>query len=191
MSSRERNARERVQSYQQEKRGESHPAPDGAGQGPHRTPEQWTDFINQRIEEAMRAGAFSNLPGKGKPINTAPEPYVRADMQMANSLLKNNDLVPGWIADRKAVLDKIERFRTRLRAAAAVFRQSREQGTSTGLETGLTPQQQAQVNAWRSEIQSLNRQIEDLNYKQPAVFLEIFKLRLEDELKSAGISLGD
>ena len=67
-----------------------------------RTPEQWHDLVSQRIEEARRNGAFDNLPGKGKPLEVRPEPFVPADMQMANSLLKNNDLVPVWISDPKA-----------------------------------------------------------------------------------------
>lgn len=49
----------------------------------HRSPEQWNDLINQRIEEAMRTGEFDNLRGKGKPLNLAPAPHVPPEMQMA------------------------------------------------------------------------------------------------------------
>ena len=73
-----------------------------------RSPEQWSDLISQRIEEAMRDGHFDNLRGKGKPLNPAPDPHIPPDMQMANSLLKNNELVPAWISDRNAVLAAVE-----------------------------------------------------------------------------------
>ena len=49
--------------------------------GVQRTPEQWRDLISERIEEAMRAGHFDNLRGKGKPLNPAPEPHVPPEMQ--------------------------------------------------------------------------------------------------------------
>ena len=90
-------AQERADAYRQQDEEGMHEKTDkpveAAPTGhPRRTPEQWSDFISQRIEEAMRAGAFDNLPGRGKPLNAAPEPHVAADMQMANSLLKNNNL---------------------------------------------------------------------------------------------------
>ena len=73
----------------------------------------------------MRNGAFDNLRNKGKPLDTAPDPHVPPDMQMANSLLKNNDLSPAWISDRGAMLAAIERFREKLRTVAADFAQAR------------------------------------------------------------------
>ena len=91
---------------------------------PRRTPQQWESLVNQRIEEAMRNGAFDNLRNKGKPLDTAPDPHVPPDMQMANSLLKNNDLSPAWISDRGAMLAAIERFREKLRTVAADFAQA-------------------------------------------------------------------
>jgi hypothetical protein len=43
-----------------------------------------------------------------------------------------------------------------------------------------------QLAAWQEEIRLLNRRIEMQNFKQPAIFLEIVKLRLADEIKRAG-----
>ncbi|MEZ4638343.1 MAG: DUF1992 domain-containing protein [Caldilineaceae bacterium] len=73
--------------------------------------EKWNDLISERIENAMKDGAFDNLPGKGKPLVWNDNPNEPADVRMANKILKNNDLTPSWIADRKAILADIEKLR--------------------------------------------------------------------------------
>lgn len=151
-----------------------------------RTPEQWRDLISQRIEEAMQQGAFDNLPGKGKPLNAAPDPYVSPDMQMANSLLKNNDLVPAWISDRKTVLDAIERLRARIGRGCAAAREEMERATTPQRREQVLQAWSRQVASWQQEVTELNRRIEVQNLKQPVTFLEILKLQLADELRRAG-----
>jgi hypothetical protein len=149
----------------------------------HRSPEQWSDLISQRIEEAMREGKFDNLRGRGKPLNPAPEPHVPPDMQMANSLLKNSDLAPAWISDRAQTLAAIERFRNKLRAAFAEHNDALAAAKTAAAQALIERRWQAQLAAWQEEIRTLNRRIELQNFKQPVSFLEIVKLRLEDEIK--------
>ncbi|MBK8046033.1 MAG: DUF1992 domain-containing protein [Anaerolineales bacterium] len=152
----------------------------------HRTPEQWQDLVSQRIEEAMRAGEFDNLAGKGKPLNPDPDPFTPADMKMANSLLRNNELVPAWISDRKAVLEAIERFRVKLQTTAAAYQTALESVTVPQHREELVKRYNAQVESWRQEIIELNKRIQTQNLRQPVTFLEIYKLRLDDELASIG-----
>lgn len=151
-----------------------------------RTPEDWTNLVNQRIEEAMQNGAFDNLRNKGKRLDATPEPHVPPEMQMANSLLKNNDLAPAWISDRAAVLAAIDRFRGKLRAVVADFALARAEATTPQRGEQLDRLWQSYVDAWRDEVAGLNRRIMTQNLKQPVTFLEIFQLRLEDELRRAG-----
>ena len=153
---------------------------------PQRAPEQWRDLISQRIEDAMREGHFDNLRGKGKPLDPAPEPHVPPEMQMANSLLRNNQLTPAWIADRSAMLAEIERLRAKLRQVVADFQAAQEAAASEMARAALEQRWQRQLTAWEEEIRTLNRRIELQNFKQPVTFLEIVKLRLADEIKRAG-----
>jgi hypothetical protein len=148
-----------------------------------RTPQDWDTLVNQRIEEAMRSGAFDNLRNKGKPLDASPDPHVPPDMQMANSLLKNNDLSPAWISDRGAMLAAIERFREKLRTVAADFAQARAEAATPQRGQQLDQMWQAYVESWRAEVVELNKRILTQNLKQPVSFLEIIPLRLEDELK--------
>lgn len=148
-----------------------------------RPPDRWNDLISQRIEEAMRAGKFDNLRGKGRPLNPAPEPHVPPDMQMANSLLKNNDLTPAWISDRAQILGEIERFRRKLSAAFAEHTSALAAAETATEQARIEQRWQAQLASWQEEIRTLNRRIELQNFKQPVTFLEIVKLRLEDEVR--------
>jgi hypothetical protein len=150
---------------------------------PKRTPQDRDTLINRRIEEAMQRGDFDNLRGKGKPLNTAPDPHVPPDMQMANSLLKNNDLSPAWISDRAAVLALIERFRARLAEATADFAQARAEASTPQRGQQLDELWGRYLAAWRAEVVEINKRILTQNLKQPVTFLEIIPLRLEDELK--------
>jgi hypothetical protein len=133
----------------------------------------------------MRAGHFDNLRNKGKPLEVVPDPHVPTDMQMANSLLRNNDLAPAWISDRNAILEQIERFRTTLRqrlwalgeedAAAATAVQSER--TARARQTFLADQQNA--------LKLINDRIQVQNLRQPVTFLEIVKLVWDDEVRRA------
>jgi hypothetical protein len=57
----------------------------------------WTFFqrvVEERILEAQRAGAFDNLPGKGKPLKLEDQSWVPEDLRVAYHLLKNAHVLP-------------------------------------------------------------------------------------------------
>ena len=68
-------------------------------------------LADRRIEEAMREGKFSNLPGMGKPIDLEPMP-VDENARLtwwALRILKNNDFAPDEVRWRKQIdLRKVE-----------------------------------------------------------------------------------
>lgn len=147
-----------------------------------RSEQAWSDLITQRIEEAMAAGAFDNLPGKGKPVSVAPEPFVPAEMQMANSLLKNNGLSPAWISERKDVLAAIAAIRSQIASAKTAYGRMLDNTQDAKKRAQLESAWLSQVERWRQEIVHLNRRIELYNLTQPIAHLEIFKLDLKTEL---------
>jgi DnaJ family protein C protein 28 len=138
--------------------------------------DQWDELINSRIEEAMKAGAFDNLPGKGKPLRLNENPNEPPDMQMAHKILKNNDLTPPWIADRKAILAEIETIRSEMRRQWDQVQRGAD---------GAAEWQRA-IIAWETRIGDLNRRIRDLNLGLPIPNMEILRLRLDDELARMG-----
>lgn len=79
-------------------------------------------LIDEIIQEAMRKGEFANLPGAGKPLSLEPDPHTPDHLKLAHKLLKDNDLVPDWIAQGKAVDARRGAFEERLRQAVWRYR---------------------------------------------------------------------
>jgi DnaJ family protein C protein 28 len=69
------------------------PQPEPNGVPPRRTPQSWQTLADERIREAMAAGAFDNLPGAGKPLNLDENSYA-GDRQMAFHVLKSSGTLP-------------------------------------------------------------------------------------------------
>ena len=52
------------------------------------------NVAEQRILEAQRAGAFDNLPGKGKPLELEDLSWVPEDLRISYHVLKNAHVLP-------------------------------------------------------------------------------------------------
>lgn len=177
-----KDALERARSYRTRKTEEGALVEaESAAEKAERAMQQWSDAVGQRIEEAMRAGQFDNLRNKGKPLKLERNPFVPADMEMANHLLENNDLPPSWISARTEMLDAITKFRTKLRNEIAILRQPPKSDLSETEKSKIQIQKSKLENALRDELRALNKRIEIVNLAQPIAHLEIYKLVWEDE----------
>jgi hypothetical protein len=185
-------AKEKVSEYKNQQAGAAGPdveSETGEGRKPlPRTDEGWNDLISHHIEEAMRAGAFDNLRNKGKPLNMESNPYVSEDQQMANKLLENNDLAPGWILERKELLEKIETLRGTLRKQADAHVTALAAASDEAIRARLTDSWHYATQQWQKELTTLNKRIGEHNITLPIRHLEIFKLRLADELARLGVN---
>lgn len=155
--------------------------------------EEWADVVTTRIEEAMRRGDFDRLSGHGKPMNLAPEPFVPATQQMAYSILKNNDLTPSWIGERKEMLNAVEEWRADFQRVVGEAHSVWVAASSEARRVKIQESWARWLLRWETEIEEINRRIGNFNLKQPITHLEIFKLRLSDELRKVGMTrtLGD
>ncbi len=147
----------------------------------------------------LSAGA-SKMPCNRAPLTTYPaaashsicrrDPFVPEDQQMAFRLLHNNDLVPAWIGDRKEVLQTIDALRADIRRVALQLRTEWDahQATETSKNRNAKNRQvwERYVSRWEADIAQLNRRILNLNLKQPAAHLEVFKVLLDEELTKIG-----
>ncbi|KAJ7034708.1 hypothetical protein C8F04DRAFT_956028 [Mycena alexandri] len=60
----------------------------------------WTSLIEDRIEQARRAGLFASVKGRGKPIVRAPEesnPFIAREEFLVNRIVKRNGAAPPWV----------------------------------------------------------------------------------------------
>ena len=51
-------------------------------------------IAEERIKEAQRAGAFDDLPGKGKPLDLEDLSWVPEDLRIGYHILKNAHVLP-------------------------------------------------------------------------------------------------
>lgn len=154
-----------------------------------RNEQDFQDLVGKRIEEAMRNGAFDNLRGKGKPLNLQRNPFVPEEMEMAYSIMQENDIAPGWILDRKETQRAIDHFRARISAGVQAHLTALQTAKDASMRGRIAEQWHRQLRQWETDLGELNRRIGLQNIKQPLPHLEIFKLRLDEELARAGLKM--
>lgn len=57
-----------------------------------------------RIQEAIEAGLFDDLIGKGQPLHLEDESHIPPELRMAYKILKNADCLPLELEVRKEIL---------------------------------------------------------------------------------------
>ena len=148
----------------------------------------WESWIDQQIREAQERGEFDDLPGKGSPLDLTPNPYAR-EQELAYKVLKEAGYAPEWIEMDKAIRGKLDRARAVMarrwewREARLGELEGRSDGWS-GAERGrvLASWQEA-VAAFEAELETINREIAELNLKVPSPRFQRSKLRLPRELE--------
>lgn len=103
--------------------------------------DNFDDWIEKTLREAIARGEFDNLPRAGKPITIERNPF-QPELDMAFSRMKNAGMAPAWIElDREIrrmheALDRwLEAAAGRLAAEARRIEQGVEAPQSTRIET--------------------------------------------------------
>ncbi|HRP94791.1 MAG TPA: DUF1992 domain-containing protein [Rhodocyclaceae bacterium] len=88
-------------------------------------------LAEQRIADAIRRGELDDLPGAGRPLDLADEPFVSGEQRMVNRILANAGIAPPEIGLRRelaalraelaAARDAAPEQRARLRRRIAVL----------------------------------------------------------------------
>ncbi|HIP72312.1 MAG TPA: DUF1992 domain-containing protein [Anaerolineae bacterium] len=142
-----------------------------------------SDLIEELIQEGRERGLFDDLPGKGKPLDLQKNPYEK-DMELANKLLKDNDLPPAWILQRNNILADISQLRTDIRRQWAWHEREFAAAPIEG-KGRLTISWDDYYLKWVRTVADLNKRIDSFNLKRPLDNLEILKLSLDTELTRA------
>ena len=66
--------------------------------------EFFTKIAENRILEAIEAGEFDNLRGKGQPLSLGDDSHIPPELRMAYKILKNADCLPPELELRKEVV---------------------------------------------------------------------------------------
>ncbi len=79
----------------------------------------WESLADQLAKQVIGDGRTAHLPNAGKRLHLNDDPYAPEELRLANRLLKDNDLVPSWIAEGKELEELRQRLIGRVRAALA------------------------------------------------------------------------
>ncbi len=159
--------------------------------------EEWEDLVEQRIQEAMRRGDFDNLSTKGKPLRLERNPFVDPAVELAHSLLAGQGFTPQWIEERNFILAEIADLRARLRRTWHWYMRevevlnSREADDPQVIEERAWVEQRwnQYVAEFEAAIVEINRRIDTYNLMVPIVRFQLFRLRMNDELRKLGMDL--
>lgn len=159
-----------------------HEEPASGARHKQRMRTDYRNLIEDLIEDGRQRGLFSDLAGKGKPLDLDDNAY-EGSARLANKLLKDNDLRPAWLTHRVSVVEKIDALRAEIERTWRRYRVAFAQAQGEGHRSALTIGWDDACKGWEASIIKLNREIESYNLKRPSSQLEIFKLRLSDELR--------
>ncbi len=153
--------------------------------------EEWEDLVEQRIQEAMRRGEFNNLSLKGKPLWVEHNPLVDPAVELAHNLLAGQGFAPGWIEERKYILADIQALRERMYRAWHWYMRrlevlhARDQDDPEVIEElrWTEARWQQYIVEFETAVVEINRRIDNYNLTVPLIRFQMFRLRVEDELR--------
>ncbi len=121
-------------------------------------------LVEKKLREAIEAGEFDNLPGKGQPVDLTENPFEDPDLRVVHKLLRDAGFAPAWIEERKDIDAQFEAARETLGRAWALYRPG-----------GISQNDAAwkrNVNEFREKLAELNGRIKIYNLKVPAAVFQ-------------------
>ena len=117
-------------------------------------------MTEKALREAIEAGEFDDLPGKGQPIDLSENPFEDPDLRTVHRLLRNAGFAPAWIEERKDIEAQLQQARVKLARAWSLFG---KQTTSSD-----TDQWNRNIAEFRELATELNQRIKIYNLRAPA-----------------------
>ncbi|MGH9969053.1 MAG: DnaJ family domain-containing protein [Pyrinomonadaceae bacterium] len=117
-------------------------------------------MAEKMLREAIEAGEFDNLPGKGQPIDLSENPFEDPDLRVVHKLLRDAGFAPAWIEERKDIDAQFELARQTLERAWALYHPA-----------GASPNEAAwerNVKEFQEKAAELNSRVRIYNLKAPA-----------------------
>lgn len=160
-------------------------------------------LVEDRIQAAMEAGAFDNLPGKGRPLKLEENPFVPPELRLAYKVLADANFAPDWIELDKKVRAAREELKALQERHVTWLRRKADDARSPGASHPGAPPAHvshpdvpphdvpprdviAQHRRARAELEKrlaeINRAIDELNLIVPQLSLQRPRLPVNDIL---------
>ena len=129
-------------------------------------------IAEEKIRQAMQAGQFEHLRGKGQPLQLEPEnPHQAEDSRLAHHLLRQNGYSLPWIELNREIEGELQDMRASLRREYHL--------------AGDDVERRVALAKFARCIAALNRRIRDANLQAPSAAFHRRSLRLEYEIEKA------
>ena len=141
--------------------------------------DRWGKLVEERLQAAFADGKFTDLPGKGKPLNLEQDPLADPAQWMARHILRNSGMSLPWIEERRRIeklcaeaTAELARSWSRYRASAGAERPS---------PAAESRWQEAMVT-FQERVSALNRRIRTYNLAVPHVRFQRCLITAEREI---------
>lgn len=147
----------------------------------------WTAVVSERrIQEAIDAGEFENLPGKGQPLDLEVDASIPLSQRIANRILKNARALPDWLQLEKDIERETREAQANRESHLRAIRHARNDAARTRIIARLRDRH-------REKLDLINLMILKYNYIAPAAAQRSFVNRniaremaaLESEIEAA------
>jgi len=146
-------------------------------------------LVEAQIEDAIASGAFSHLPGEGKPLRAVDGEEFSGDMALGFKILRDAGMAPEWLMLGR----EIERDREKLndidreQAALVAFAVGEDDWArySTSLRYYRSVYEK-QARALRVKQDRYNLMAPGIRTQRPAIWVEYHLDRLDSRLRAAG-----
>lgn len=138
---------------------------------------EWTQIVAERkIRDAMEAGEFDDLPGKGKPVEIDSDPFTPAHLRIANRILKNARALPEWMQLEKDIEREVANLAPARERALRALRAARNAQTRERIAQRLR-------DSTRESLDLINTLVLTYNYNAPVTAQKPFRrYKLQNEM---------
>jgi hypothetical protein len=149
-------------------------------------------IADRRIQEAINAGEFDNLPGYGKPLTDVDDnPFVPKEMRAAFKVLANSGYAPDWMVVARQIEADVQRLRYNAdRHFTFLSQRLAEIATDPFVAKHLRKEMDALKAEHRKAaqrhsgaIEEINRKITSFNHMVPIASLLMVPLSLQSEME--------
>jgi DnaJ family protein C protein 28 len=148
----------------------------------------WESWIDQQIREAQERGEFDDLPGKGQPLDLAPNPYAQ-DQELAFKVLKYAGYAPEWIELDKAIREKAKMARASLVRKWEWYTTKLDELAGRTDSWARAERQRVEaswsqaVDLFEEQMEAINNEIAELNLQVPSLRFQRARMNAPDEIE--------
>ena len=135
--------------------------------------------IEELIRQAIEAGKFDDLPGKGQPLKLDENPFEDPEWRMAYQVLRSGGFTLPWLEIRSEILKDLDAARQALVRTYAWFGAYRP-----GAQPRFAQAEwERAVKAFQEKIAALNQRILSYNLSVPNDRFQLPLIRADQELE--------